>query len=379
MSAHTAEASFGRPRRLKVAIATGGRFHVLDLARELDALGHDVRFYSYVPTRRAVRFGLPMRCCVSILPAVTPYVAWARLLPKMKPALRERLLVGALNRAIIARLQPCDVFIGMSGLILEAAAYAKSEFGARVYLERGSQHILAQKEILADTGVALTRFSVERELAGYALADRISVPSSHVCESFRRDPVALAKLFVNPYGVDLQMFPAQECPINSRKTVLFVGGWIYRKGVDILVRAIEQLSNVQLIHVGKLGDVPFPDDPRFRHSNSVSQERLTHFYANADMFALASREEGLALVQAQALASGLPLVCTERTGGLDLGHSPQLERRIRIVPANDADALASAISATLKEEIRKIPLPEADRSLLSWRAYGERYASQLEY
>lgn len=29
---------------MKIAIASMGRFHVLDLARELDALGEDVRF-----------------------------------------------------------------------------------------------------------------------------------------------------------------------------------------------------------------------------------------------------------------------------------------------------------------------------------------------
>src|SRR5690242_18534482 len=35
--------------RLRIAIATGGRFHVLDLARELAALGHEVQLYSFVP------------------------------------------------------------------------------------------------------------------------------------------------------------------------------------------------------------------------------------------------------------------------------------------------------------------------------------------
>jgi hypothetical protein len=31
-------------RRIRVAIATAGRFHVLDLARELNGLGNDVKF-----------------------------------------------------------------------------------------------------------------------------------------------------------------------------------------------------------------------------------------------------------------------------------------------------------------------------------------------
>ena len=46
----------GRGRR--IAIATAGRFHVLDLARELAALGHEVRFYSMLPPSRTASFGL---------------------------------------------------------------------------------------------------------------------------------------------------------------------------------------------------------------------------------------------------------------------------------------------------------------------------------
>ena len=113
-------------RRLNIAIATAGRFHVLDLARELDALGHHVRFYSYVPRARARRFGLSDECHVSLLPFVLPAIAWGRLMPRLMPRMRERVLYGLLNRAVMMRLGPCDVFICMSGIYLEAARFAKS-------------------------------------------------------------------------------------------------------------------------------------------------------------------------------------------------------------------------------------------------------------
>src|SRR5262249_8146159 len=108
-------------RQLKIAIATAGRFHVLDLARELQALGHNVRLYSYVPLAQARRFGLPDKCHVSLLPLVFPVVAWQRLLPRLMPQTHESLLYLLLNRAVITRLSPCDVFICMSGIYLEAA------------------------------------------------------------------------------------------------------------------------------------------------------------------------------------------------------------------------------------------------------------------
>ena len=84
---------------LRIAIATAGRFHVLDLARELHALGHRVRFYSYVPRSRARSFALPAECVVSLLPFALPALAWQRLAPGFLPRLRERMMYAALNYA----------------------------------------------------------------------------------------------------------------------------------------------------------------------------------------------------------------------------------------------------------------------------------------
>ena len=246
---------------LRIAIATGGRFHVLDLARELIALGHEVRFYSYVPKARALKFGLPARCHVSLLPFMWPLIAWERLLPNAAPEMREKLLAVALNRAVMARLNSCDVFIGMSGLILEAARFAKSKFGARIYVERGSRHIVSQARILEQIPGAQTpnRLTIERELAGYKLADRIAVASGQVVDSFlEEDPSLAPKLFTNPYGVDLEQFPQRKTIPSGPPTVLFVGGWTYRKGADVLSAALEQLPEARLIHVGGGGDVSFP-------------------------------------------------------------------------------------------------------------------------
>lgn len=366
---------------LRIAIATNGRFHVLDLARELDALGHDVRFYSYVPRKRAMKFGLSGRNHVSLLPLMVPFVAWEQFARNVAPELRENLLSRALNQAVIARLRACDVFIGMSGLILEAAVAAKQRYGAKIYLERGSRHILSQDRILRQTPGAQvpTRFTIDRELAGYQIADRIAVASSQVTESFiEEDPSLTAKLFVNPYGVDLDQFPRRQTVPGGPPTVLFVGGWTWRKGVDVLTEAVKRLEGVRLIHVGGIGDIEFPIHDRFVHFDPVPQWKLREFYAQGHVFVLASREEGLALVQAQALASGLPLVCTDRTGGIDLARTPGLASRIRVVPHGDVDAMTEALKATLAGTLQDAsPLADADREVLSWRQYGIRYAQEL--
>jgi glycosyltransferase involved in cell wall biosynthesis len=288
----------------------------------------------------------------------------------------------SLNQAVIARISPCDVFIFMSGAFLEASLHARRRFGAKLIIERGSQHILSQRKILAATAGAYvpSDYEVDRELRGYEIADIISIPSRQVAASFECDQQASAKLMVNPYGVDLQQFPLKSPAQLQRKTVLFVGNWTFQKGVDVLSAAIEQLNDVFLVHVGAIGDAPFPTHPRFTTHGAVPQWALTHFYSNAHVFVIASRHEGLALVQAQALASGLPLVCTDRTGGDDLAHSPALAARIRVVPHGCVEELRQAIAEYLNQALSPAgfaPLPESERRLLSWSAYGQRYAKHL--
>jgi glycosyltransferase involved in cell wall biosynthesis len=371
-------------RRLNIAIATPGRFHVLDLARELHALGHHVKFYSYVPRARTHHFGLPDECHVSLLPFVFPAIAWEQLMPRLVPAIRERVLYSLLNRAVMMRLHPCEVFICMSGIYLEAAIFAKQRYGASIWLERGSRHILSQDEILAAIPGAErpSRLAIRRELAGYALADRIVIPSHHVGESFRRDGCACAKLFHNPYGVDLGMFPLRQGEaLADPLTLLFVGTWCLRKGCDLLAAAVTQAAGARLIHVGAIGDLDFPaNDDRFVHLDPVSQRELARFYAAADVFVLASREDGLGVVLPQALASGLPLICTDRTGGADLALTPALTAHITVVPHDDVGALAGAIAAwrdRWRDGERLPRLSEIDREKLSWAAYARRYSDEL--
>lgn len=356
---------------------------MLDLARELDALGHQVRLYSYVPWRRARSFGLPRKCHVSLLPLLFPLVAWERYAPTVARAPRQWLMYKALNWAVMLRLRPCDIFVFMSGMYLEAPREARRRFGSRLWLERGSQHILAQDEITAATGGERpSALTIRRELEGYAVADRIAIPSSHVQKSFRRDQAANKKLFRNAYGVDVGMFPqAQRRFADSPVGLLYVGTWSLRKGCDVLVEAVLRTPSVRLVHVGRLGDYSFPSrEERFTHVDSVPQWKLRDFYACADIFVLASREEGLALVLGQALASGLPVIATDHTGAADLALTGNLSERIFVVPKGQCEPLAEAIGGLRDRLISGGPFPplrEEDREALSWAAYGRRYSAEL--
>jgi glycosyltransferase involved in cell wall biosynthesis len=370
-----------------VAIATVGRFWVLDLARELASLGHEVTFWSSVTRSAAKSFGLPAGAHRSLLPRLLPLLAVRRYGRAGVSAWANRQVIVSTDRLIAQRLDPCDVFIGMSGVAVESARVARTRYGAKVYIERGSRHVSSQKAILDDLrnrGMAsetVPDWVVDRELAGYALANRVVVPSLHVEQSFIDLGFPASKVFRNPYGVDLSMFAPTPAPSDIPPTLLFVGAWSYRKGVDVLVAAWRQLEGVRLLHVGAVVDAPLPEDPGFTHVDAVPQSQLREYYAQAHVFVLASREEGLALVQAQALACGLPLVCTDRTGGEDLQRALDDPTWVAVVPTDDANALAAAIRAMLPKALNtkgQRSVLGAAREHLGWAAYGARYAQELD-
>ena len=65
----------------------------------------------------------------------------------------------------------------MSGMYLEAAAYARRRYGAQIWMERGSRHILSQAKIMADLDLqGPSEFIIERELEGYETCDRLVIP-----------------------------------------------------------------------------------------------------------------------------------------------------------------------------------------------------------
>jgi len=370
-------------RKLRIAIATSGRFHVLDLARELAELGHSVRFYSIVPPWRTRKFGLPAHCNIWLLPRISLQYGLMRASHKTRwKEHTEQRFAEALDRAIAIALQPCDVFIGMSGFCNRSTQVAKQKYGAKIIIERGSTHILSQQEILAAIPGAqqVPNFAVQRELHDYAQADIISVLSQHCAESFLERGFPYSKLMRTLPGVDLRMFPPTPAPPAEPPTILMAGSWSMQKGCDVLLQAWRQLPGVKLLHVGSVADVPLPRESLFEHVATVDQSQLSQFYARAQVCVLASRQEGMGIVLLQALASGLRIVCTDRTGGTDMKPLLNDPYAIRLVHADDAMSLAEALRAALADCQSETGLRDRlgpVREQVTWTAYAQRYETEL--
>lgn len=366
---------------MKINILSPGRFHVCDLARELARNGYDVKFYSFVPTKRAMKFGLPKECSVSLFWPMSPFLALSKkFFPKSQWAARITILFQDWLTSLVMR--KCDVCIAMSGSFVRAPRKAKCQ-GAKVIIERGSKHIMEQKRILdsipSNKGdITVPYWHIPREIEDYDMADYVAVASQHVARSMLKFGYPKDKLFINPYGVDLSMF----YPVPDTKKeydVIMVGGWSYRKGCDLIVDAIKQLD-YRFLHVGSIVDMEFPkDDKRFTHVDAVDQSQLIRYYNKAKVFVLPSREEGLAMVQAQAIACNLPLVGSNDSGAEDLRAIVEYPEYITIIEEFTPSALVKAIKKALsqQEDLKEIQYAGKTAKKLTWEAYGKRYSEFL--
>ena len=361
----------------------GGRTHMLDTARELAKLGHKVRFYSYVPTKRAMQFGLPKECSYTLFWWALPFLCLFKLFGFR--AWIQNLYFLVFDHFTGLYMKPCDVFIGQSPMHFFSLKMAKKRFGATAILERGNSHELEMIKHIQDNPIykgkpVMPAFWVRRDLKGYDIADYISVGSDHVAESFTKHDIPRSRIFVNNYGANLSFFHPTELASSNVYDVIFVGQWCYRKGCDMLIKAVEELG-LKLLHVGCIVDVEFPHENNlFTHIDSVNEMDLLQYYQHARISIMPSREEGLSLVQPQALACGLPLVCSKYSGGRDLKKyltdpSYILEMDDLTIEDIKKNILLALEKAKLLHGVRNLL---DDKGSLSFAAYGKRYDDFLK-
>lgn len=296
----------------------GGRTHMLDTARELARHGHTVRFYSYVPTKRAVRYGLPKECSFSLFYLALPFLVLFKIFGHTEALTYTYWRIYDIITAFI--LKPCDVFIGQSPMHIHSINRAKKKFGAITILECGSMHVkdfvrILNKDPQLKGKPCMSSKAEQRDIKSYISPDYLSVGSIMVRDSFIAHGIEESKIFINNYGYDPFQFYPTELE-TQHYDILMVGQWSYRKGADLITELCKQYQ-YRFLHVGPLL-MPFPAVYNMTHIDAVDQTQLIKYYSKAKVFLLPSREEGLALVQLQALACGLPLVCSRFSGGVEL-------------------------------------------------------------
>ena len=107
--------------------------------------------------------------------------------------------------------------------------------------------------------------------------------------------------------------------------------------------------------------------------NHVPQNKLLNYYNNSDIFVVPSIEEGMAVVQLQAMACGLPVICTTNSGGSDIIDENENGYIINI---RDIEKLKEKISHLYnnREIVKKFSENSYIKAnkFLSWDNYGDK-------
>lgn len=356
----------------------GGRSHMLDLARELEKQGNTVRFYSYVPTKRAIQFGLKKECSYTLYYWALPFLILFKIFGFRKNLLYIYRVIYDYITAWI--MKPCDVFIGQVPMHLYSLKKAKQKYGAITICESGLSNIDVYIKILSSIGMRdYPKIGVSRYKACYAEADYISVASDFSKQGFFKQGFSEKKLILNPYGVSINNFRPTVLQDNAYDCIM-VGQWNKRKGVDMAVDACKKLG-CSLLHVGAIVNMPFPTESNFKHIDPVNEHELIKYYSKAKIFLFPSYEDGFGLVLIQALACGLPIVCSPNTGGPTLKR--MLEDRKWIIEMDDVST--NSLEKSIKEALDLAETQTGERAYannvlheFSWEAYGKRYNAFLE-
>ncbi|MDQ0640913.1 glycosyltransferase involved in cell wall biosynthesis [Pedobacter sp. W3I1] len=223
-------------------------------------------------------------------------------------------------------------------------------------------------------------FIVKRQLTEAELADYLLCPSNHVIGSFVENGIDRAKCILIPYGVNKDIFKAYHLH-KDEFTIICVGTIGVRKGQYYLFEALQQLAQriaVKCILIGKVEDqfIAYYNQYKhlFTHYDYIPHQELVNYYNKASVFVLPSLDEGLALVQLEAMACGLPIISTPNAGADAIIDD---RKEGYIVPIKDASAIANRIEMLYNDHILLKKMSEnaiCKSEKFSWDNYGEKLA-----
>ncbi len=379
---------------MRIVLSGTSKFHTFDLARQLERRGVLERIFSGYPRWKLRAERLP-QSKIWALPWI--YLTY-NIIFQLTANRRLRWGVSwlgnqALDAFTAAFLPPCDVFMAIAANGLHTGRKAQRRGGTYI-CDRPCSHIRYQDRILREEyerqGLHFEGIDprvIAKEEAEYAQADLVVVGSSFAERSFREMGFPPEKVRRVSYGVDLsQFYPVAE-PDPDEFSVLFVGAVVIRKGFSYLLEAFADLDHPRkrLTFVGNVSPEAKAVIARAAETlpvtclGHVPQPRLKEIMSRSHVMVLPSVEEGLALVQAQAMACGCPVIASTNTGSEDL-----FDDGVQgfIVPIRDPAAITQRMQRLADDPGLRGRMSaaciERVKALGGWDRYGDTMVAIME-
>lgn len=219
---------------------------------------------------------------------------------------------------------------------------------------------------LAATTTKGHRWLINRWYSFLAMQKKVVQQLNHVITVSKQSQQDIVRAFdraadhihIIPNGVDAAIFkPLENIPRISFRLITTASSDQPLKGLSVLLRALAQLRSefpaLQLIVIGKLKEngetekqlqsLNLQNVVQFK--SGISNEELVAEYAQASIAIVPSLYEGFGLPAAEAMACGVPLICS------DGGALPEVVGDAAyVVRAGDVDNLHAALTELLNNK-----------------------------
>lgn len=308
-------------------------------------------------------------------------------------AIHAHLRAGSEFCRLIIRdgLAGCDAVYTSNSQGLELLAHAKEQ-GLRSFSEQTIAPLAYERALMAeeqarfpewelpleDAPEAVAAFAV-REAEEWRQCDRILCGSDFVRDAIREVGGPEERCTVVPYGFDFVSKPTKVPNQDRPLRVLTMGTVGLRKGLPYVAEAAEQLRGRMEFRVVGPWHLLEAGLRRLRSVvdlvGSVPRSEVQAHFDWADVFLFPSLCEGSATVCYEALASGVPVVCTHNTGSVVRDGIEGF-----LIPIRDVDAIVDRLRLLDSDRRLLASMAEAalDRcSFFSPDAYAERLREGL--
>ena len=218
------------------------------------------------------------------------------------------------------------------------------------------------------------RLAAEQQIVDQA--DRIIATCSEEAFELRSMGRDMQRVSVVPCGVNLDNFtvdgPELSWPRTVRHRIVTVSRLVPRKGVDVVIRALADLPDTELLVVGGPAEERLDADPevqrlraiardlgvagRVRFLGSRERHEVPEVLRASDVLVTAPWYEPFGIVPLEAMACGLPVV-TAAVGGMT---DTVVDRVTGVhVPPRDPSALARALRPLLDDPAWRAELGRA--------------------
>ncbi len=373
---------------MNISIIVGGRFHAFNLAEQLNINNNLSQLITSYPK-------MYLKNKYEINPRKIKSIFIKEILTKIKFnkfKFIDDFIIEYFDKKAseLIDFEDLDILIGWSSFSLNSFKIAQ-KFKCLKILERGSTHIEYQNEIVKEEykihnlkPVLTSDFVIKKELEEYKIADYITVPTEFAKQTFIDRGINESKLIKIPYGVNINHFDKKsennQMHNNVSFRIIYTGAVSVRKGVIYLLKAYDglNLKDSELLIIGNIDKELIPIVKKFRKNKKIKfissrkQSELYKYYQISDLFVTCSIEEGLSMVQLQAMSSGLPVICTRNSGGEEI-----IDNNVDgfILPIRDTEILKTKIKYLYENKnILKDMGNEAKKKAsnkFSWESYGK--------